>query len=223
MLIQYFGQSFFKITAKNQKGEEVVIALDPFNKDLGLRTPNKFGADILLLTHEHEDHNNTELIKGTSENTGPFFISGPGEYEIKEVMVYGIPSFHDNEQGASRGENTIYLLEIENMWLAHLGDLGQNNLTDEQLEKLEGADIVLVPVGGGPTLDAKKARGIISEIEPRVIIPMHYQLPGLKYKFDGVEKFVKEMGLKPEEVEEKIRLSKKDLPEEDTRLIIIKP
>jgi L-ascorbate metabolism protein UlaG (beta-lactamase superfamily) len=225
MLIQYFGQSFFKITVKNQFGQEVVLAIDPFHKDFcGLKTPNKFGADILLITHDHEDHNNVELIKGVEENSEPFVITGPGEYEVKGVMIYGLPSFHDDAQGKERGDNTIFLIQAEEMWLAHLGDLGQKTLTDEQLGHLEGVDILLIPVGGtGATLDAKDALKVISHIEPRVIIPMHYALPDLKFKFDSVDKFIKESGLKPETVEEKVRLQKKDLPQEETKLVVIKP
>jgi L-ascorbate metabolism protein UlaG (beta-lactamase superfamily) len=139
-------------------------------------------------------------------------------------MIYGIPAFHDNANGSERGENTIYLIQGEEMWLAHLGDLGQKSLTDDQLSHLEDIDVLLLPVGGaGATLDAKAAGEVISQIEPRVVIPMHYALPGLKFKFDGVEKFVKEIGIKPENVEEKIRLQKKDLPQEETKLIIIQP
>jgi len=221
MYLQWFGQSFFKITAKNSLGQDVVLAIDPFNKNYGLKTPNKFGADIALITHDHEDHNNLELIKGTEISPEPFIITGPGEYEVKGIMIYGVPSFHDNENGASRGENTIYILEIENIWLAHLGDLGQKQLTEKQLEHLEGVDILLVPVGGTYTIDAKTAGQIISEIEPRVIIPMHYKIPGLNLNLDGVEKFIKEMGLKPEETD-KLRLTKKDLPSEETKLVILK-
>jgi L-ascorbate metabolism protein UlaG (beta-lactamase superfamily) len=225
MNIQYFGQSFFKISTKNQKGEDVIIAIDPFNKDYGLKVPAKFGADIVLVTHDHKDHNNIDLIKGAGDATEPFLITGPGEYEIKDVMIYGIPSFHDEQQGTEHGENTIYLINTENIWLVHLGDLGQKNLSDKQLELIEGADICLIPVGGTFTIDAKTATKIISQIEPRIIIPMHYNLPGLKFKsgkkLDGVDKFVKEIGLKPEEVD-KYKIQKKNLPQEKQDLVIIK-
>lgn len=222
MTIQWFGQSFFKITTKNQKGEEIVVVIDPFNKDIGLKMPSKFGADIILISHDHSDHNNVEAVKGTNLSAEPFIIAGPGEYEIKGVMVYGIPSFHDNEAGAKRGANTIYLLESEGLWLAHLGDLGQKNLNDVQLEQLRGADILFIPIGGTFTLDARDASQIVSQIEPRLIIPMHYKIPGLKFNLDSADKFIKEMGLKPEEAE-KLKVNKKDLPEEETRLVVLKP
>lgn len=223
MTLKWFGQSFFKIETKNSKGEDVTLVIDPFNKNSGLKMPGKFGADITLVTHDHEDHNNIELIKGTPLSPEPFFISGPGEYEVKGIMIYGLASFHDNKNGADLGENTIYVIESEGIWLAHLGDLGQKELTEEQLQLLQNIDILLIPVGGTYTINATEAQEIISEIEPRVIIPMHYALPDLKIKLDGVEKFIKASGLKPETPEEKVRLIKKDLPEEDTKLIIIKP
>ncbi|HPA25685.1 MAG TPA: MBL fold metallo-hydrolase [bacterium] len=223
MYIQWFGQSFFKITAKNYLGNEVAVAIDPFNKNYGLKVPNKFGADLALITHDHEDHNNLEIIKGTELSPEPFVISGPGEYEIKGIMVYGVPAFHDDEAGAKLGENTIYILEIENMWLAHLGDLGQKKLTEKQLEHLEGVDILMIPIGGTYTLDSKGASQIISEIEPRIIIPMHYKIPGLNIKeLDGVDKFIKETGFKSEETD-KFKITKKDLPSDETKLVILTP
>lgn len=227
MHIQWYGQSFFKINTKNQKGEDIVLVIDPFHKNYGLKVPTKFGGDIVLITHDHEDHNNIDLIKGTNLSPEPFIISGPGEYEVKGVMIYGIPSYHDDKAGAERGENTMYLIEIEGIWLAHLGDLGQKTLDNEQLEQLKDIDILLIPVGGVFTINAKEAANIISQIEPQVIIPMHYHLPGLKFKsgkkIEGVDKFIKEIGLKPETVIDKFKMRKKDLLEEETRLIILKP
>ncbi len=222
MTINWFGQSFFKITTKNSKGEDVVIAIDPFNKDYGLKVPTKFGADIVLISHDHKDHNNVDLIKGTNLSPKPFVISGPGEYEIKEVMIYGIPGFHDDKQGEERGEITMFLIEIEGIWLAHLSDLGQKTLENGQLEKLQQVDVLMIPVGGTFTIDAKEASKIISQIEPRVIIPMHYKISGLKLDLDGVDKFIKEQGINPEEVEGKLKITKKDLPTEDTKLFILK-
>jgi len=225
MTFQWFGQSFFKINTKNSKGEDLIIAIDPYNKEYGLKPPSKFGADILLVTHGHADHNNIDLIKSTPVSPETFIISNPGEYEVRGIMIYGIPSFHDDKLGAERGKNTMYLIGTEGMWIAHLGDLGQKSLVNGQLEQLQGVDILLIPVGGTFTLDAKTASQIISQIEPRVIIPMHYNLPGLKFKsgkkLDGVDKFIKESGISPEKMD-KYRIQKKNLPAEKTDLIILK-
>lgn len=223
MTINWFGQSFFKIATKNSKGEDIVIAIDPFDKSCGLKVPMKFGADIVLISHKHKDHNNVNLIKCTNLSPEPFVISSPGEYEIKGVMVYGIHGWHDDKQGTERGKITMFLIESEGIWLAHLSDLGQKNLANGQLEQLQDVDILITPVGGTYTIDAQTATHIIAQIEPRIVIPMHYKLPDLKIGLDSIDKFIKEIGIKPIEVEGKLKITKKDLPSEDTKLFVLSP
>lgn len=217
MQIQWFGQSYFKIQTKNN-GEEVVIATDPYDSGYGLKPP-KFQADIVTVSHGHNDHNNLDAIKGE-----PFVINGPGEYETKGVFIYGIPAWHDETEGSERGAVTMYRINAEDMNVVHLGDLG-HELSDEQLEKMNNVDILLIPVGGIFTIDAKKANSVISKIEPRIIIPMHYNLPGLKFKsgkkIDSIDKFLKESGLSSEKMD-KLKISRKDLPQEETKIIILK-
>lgn len=192
------------------------MLFDPFDPvKLGLKLP-KLSADIVAVTHDHFDHNYVAGVSGEY-----FLINGPGEYEVKQTFIYGLPGFHDNNQGADRGRITMYLLESEGMSLAHLGDLGQTELTQEQLEHLEGVDILLLPVGGVYTINAKQAAAIVSQIDPRIIIPIHYRLPGLKENFDPVDKFIQEIGLKSTP-EEKFKIVKKDLPQEETKLVLLK-
>jgi L-ascorbate metabolism protein UlaG (beta-lactamase superfamily) len=133
--------------------------------------------------------------------------------------VEGIDSYHDDKNGAERGGNIIYRLEVDDISVVHLGDLGQI-LDNAQLEKLAGTDILLIPVGGKYTLDAKKAVEVISQIEPRIVIPMHYKTKDSKIDLDGIDKFIKEIGLTPV-YEEKLKISKKDLPAEDMELVIL--
>ncbi len=209
MIINWLGHSAFKIQFK-----DVTLAIDPYDK-IGLKMP-KFQADILLISHEHDDHNNMAAIKGE-----PFLINGPGEYEVKNVFIYGIPGFHDNKQGAEKGKITMYLIEAEGIKIAYLSDLGQANLTEAQLGTLEGADILLVPVGGTYTIDGVGAVKIISQIQPRIVIPMHYKISGVNLKIDGVDKFLKEFGVTQPEKMDKLKISKKDLPQEETKVIIL--
>lgn len=216
MHIIWHGQSCFQIILARNKGEQVSMVIDPFDETIGLKVP-ALSADILLVSHSHQDHNNKKAIKGT-----PFSIEGPGEYEVKETFIWGIPSFHDDVQGAKRGSNTIYTIEGEGMRVCHLGDLGQKELTPEQLEKIGDIDILMVPVGGVYTIDAKGASRIISQIEPRLAIPMHYHLPRLKIKLEGVDKFLKEMGKKSVTPQPKLLIKKKDLPEE-TKVVLLQP
>jgi L-ascorbate metabolism protein UlaG (beta-lactamase superfamily) len=141
------------------------------------------------------------------------------EYDYKGILVEGIDSFHDDKEGKERGLNVIYRFEVEDISIVHLGDLG-SPLDNGQLEKLAGTDILLIPVGGKYTLDAKKAVEVISQIEPRIVIPMHYKIKDLKIDIDPVDKFIKEIGVEPT-YEEKLKISKKDLPQEDMELVIL--
>lgn len=148
-----------------------------------------------------------------------FVIRGPGEYEKSGVYVVGIQSFHDDVQGKERGLNTIYAIKFEDIRLCHLGDLGQSKLTDEQIETIGDIDILFVPIGGTYTINSTQAADIVKEIEPKIIIPMHYSVPGLNVKIDGPQKFLKEIGLKPEEVET-YKINKKTLPVEEIHLVM---
>ncbi|NMB92068.1 MAG: MBL fold metallo-hydrolase [Parcubacteria group bacterium] len=211
MIIQWLGHSYFKIETKGK-----IIALDPFSeKMLGIK-PSRFKADILLITHEHEDHNNKSAILGE-----PFVLEGPGEIEKEEIIIDGLPSYHDNRSGHDRGFNTIYKIQSEDLTVCHLGDLGEKMLKEETLEKLSDIDILLIPVGGIYTIDAEEAVGIINQIEPKIVIPMHYRLNNIKLKLDPLDKFLKAFGKKAEKLD-KLVIRKTQLPQE-TKLIILKP
>jgi len=253
MHIIWHGQSCFQIIAIRGKGEQVLIVIDPFSEKIGLRLP-KIEADVLLITHNHPDHNNIKAVhpvkslrsevsveggQSNRVNDNPFLINDFGEYEIKEVFIQGIFSYHDNCQGKERGTNTIYTIEVEKIRLCHLGDLGQKELDSCQLEKIGDIDILMIPVGGNGTLDSKGAANVISQIEPQIVIPMHYQIPysgrrpdgqyrpklsmAVEEKLDGVDKFLKVMGQKLVEPQPKLVIKKKDLLEERMKIVVLKP
>lgn len=213
MNITWLGHSCFKIEEKIN-GENISIVTDPFGQEIGLKVPN-VEADIVSVSHNHDDHNNINSLRGK-----PFVVDCAGEFDVKGVIIEGIRSYHDDKEGKDRGANIIFRFDIEGLSLAHLGDLGEV-LDNKQLEKLGGVDILFVPVGGKYTLDAKKAVEVISQIEPRIVIPMHYKTKDLKIDIEGVDKFIKELGIEVNE-EEKLKISKKDLPSEDMRLVIFK-
>ena len=217
MQIIWHGQSCFQITSSHGKNSQVNIVIDPFDETIGLRVP-QLEANILLITHSHHDHNNIKAVSG-----GPVLISGPGEYEVKEVFIQGIPSFHDSSLGKERGQNTIYTIETEEIRLCHLGDLGQKELTSEQIEKIGEVDILMIPIGGIYTISAKEVVKVMSQIEPSIIIPMHYQIPKLKLKLDGLDKFLKIMGIKKIEPLAKLSIKKKDISPEEAKIIVLKP
>ena len=208
MTISWYGQSCFRL-----EGKDVSVLIDPFSKDLGLKTP-RLNDNIFLLTHEHFDHNNLEGVSPEA-----FVIRGPGEYETKGIFVHGISSFHDNMEGKERGLNTIYVVNFEDMNICHLGDLGQTKLTEEQVEAIGNIDILMVPVGGNYTIDGQQAAEIVSQIEPKVIIPMHYKIDGLKVDLDDNKKFLKSVGLQPEKVDV-FKINRKSLPQEEIKLVV---
>ena len=207
MTITWLGHSCFRIEAK-----EGSVLTDPFDKEIGLRPP-KIKDDIVLVTHQHHDHNNIG-----DANPEAFIIQNPGEYEKQGIAIRGIQSYHDDKEGAERGLNTIYVLKAEEMTIAHLGDLG-HKLTDSQVEEIGDVDVLMIPVGGNYTIDGKMAVEVISQIEPKIIIPMHYKIDGLTVDIDGPEKFIKELGLTPEKVD-KYKISKKLLPTEEEKLVM---
>lgn len=212
MIITWHGQSCFKI-----EGDKSSIVTDPYGEGYGLKLP-RLAADIVTSSHNHDDHNNIKAVKAVGEGE-PFIINSPGEYEIKDTFIYGIPAWHDDKQGAERGSNVIYRIEMEGISIAHLGDLG-HLLEQEQIEKLEGVDILMIPVGGHFTIDGKQATQIISQIEPRIVIPMHYSIKGLNIKIDSLDPFCKEIGVCPAERVVKFKVAKKDLPQENLKVVI---
>lgn len=216
MKITWYGQSFFQILTKKKKEAPVKIVIDPFNEKIGLRVP-ALKADILLFTHRHHGHDNIKIIKGN-----PFLISGPGEYEVKKVFIQGTPAFYDKSEEKEKGKITIYTIQTEGMKVCHLGDLGQKELSPEQLEKIGDVDILMIPVGGVYTISAKEATKIISQLEPKIVIPMHYKIPKLKIKLEGLQKFLKVMGMKTPETTKQLSIRKKNLPIEGMKIIILK-
>jgi L-ascorbate metabolism protein UlaG (beta-lactamase superfamily) len=213
MTIIWYGHSCFRIT--NQGGHLTIIT-DPFDKSIGL-TPPRGTADIVTVSHDHHDHNNVRAISGQ-----PFVIDGPGEYEIKGIKIIGCSSYHDKKQGQERGPNTIYLMEIDKMRVCHLGDFGQERLTEKQLEAIGQVDILIIPVGGTYTIEAGEAVKVAEQLEPHLIIPMHYKLPGLKIKLAGLADFLKEMGLNKKPAVDKLTLKKKDLISKEMEVVIFK-
>lgn len=201
MEILHLGHSSFKIIGKN-----VTVVTDPFDAaKMGIPFP-RTEADVVTMSHDHFDHNAVGAVRGEF-----LCFDSPGQYEIKNAEITGTASFHDDKKGAERGQNTIFSYEIDGIHICHLGDLG-HELSSEQLEKLDGVDVLMVPVGGKLTIDAKEATKVISDIEPKIVIPMHYKA-GKMTDIDPLDTFLKEIGKTPKR-QERLKIQKKDLPEE---------
>jgi L-ascorbate metabolism protein UlaG (beta-lactamase superfamily) len=200
MDITWLGHSCFKL-----KGSHTTVITDPYSPEIGYSL-GKTTANIVTLSHQHPGHCYAQGVGGE-----PRVVERPGEYEIGGVLIIGIPTFHDREGGKKRGKNTVYLLEIDEITICHLGDLGQV-LNSEQVEEIDDVDVLLLPVGGVDTINAATAAEVVRQIEPKIVIPMHYQTPALKFELDPVEKFLKEIGAKQVEPLAKLSLSKSSLP-----------
>lgn len=217
MDIYWYGQACFKL-----KGKNASVIIDPYDPDFtGLNLPKDLQADIVLTTHSHKDHNFVSAVTG-SGSSEPMKFSEPGEYEVSGVLVKGISSFHDNSEGSQRGVNTIFHLLFDNLAIVHLGDLGQTRLTEGQIADIGQTDILLIPVGSIYTIDAKQASDIVSQLEPKIIIPMHFQMDGLKFELEEVDSFLKEMGAEGVVPQPKLSINKERLPEEPQVILLAK-
>jgi len=205
MEITHLGHSSFRI-----KGKDTAIVTDPFDPDmLGARFP-KVSADIVTVSHDHKDHNRADLVQDVRK-----VINGPGEYEISGTSIIGIPSYHDDKGGAQRGKNTIYIIEMDGIRLAHLGDLG-HELKEKDVGQFGQIDVLFIPTGGVYTIGPKEAYNSTQEIEPKVIIPMHFktsEVSGESFaSLSGIDEFISQDGFKVEKVD-KLKLKKEDLIE----------
>lgn len=182
MKLRWLGHAAFLISASD--GTSVIT--DPYTVGGGIVYKEiSEAADMVTVSHEHGDHNNIEAVKGQPE-----VIKGPGSRQVKGIQVSGIATYHDEQKGAQRGQNTVFCFTVDDMKLCHLGDLG-HQLTDAQVKEIGQVDVLLLPVGGFYTVDASRAAEIADKIKPRVVVPMHFKTPGCTYPVAGVEDFLK--------------------------------
>jgi L-ascorbate metabolism protein UlaG (beta-lactamase superfamily) len=214
MDITYLGHASFRL-----KGKNASLVTDPFDPQaVGLKYPS-VEADIVTISHDHNDHNKVELVKNVKR-----VINGPGEYEVSGVSIVGVSAFHDDKSGEQRGKNTIYVIEMDGLRTVHLGDLG-HKLTGDTLEDMGAIDVLMVPVGGEYTIGLSAAIEIVRTIEPSVVIPMHYKVPGVVEETFGkllnVDAFLTEIGLSVERVS-KLVVKRSDLMGEQKVVVLEK-
>ncbi len=183
MDITWLGHGCFRIRGRNASA-----ATDPFPPALGVKLP-RLDVDLVTISHGHPNHSYLDAVGKEAH-----VVDGPGEYEVRGITVTGLPSFHDTLGGVERGRNTIYLIEVDDVRVCHLGDLG-HRLDDSTIETIGTVDVLLVPVGGANSLGAGMAAEVVRAIEPRWVVPMHFRTPGFKAELEGVETFLKEMGV----------------------------
>ena len=210
MEITWLGHSCFRL-----KGRDVTVVTDPYSPETGY-TIGKPAANIVTVSHQHPGHNFASAVSGD-----PHVVDGPGEYEIAGVFITGIAAYHDKERGQRLGRNTVFLIELDEITVCHLGDLGHVP-SAEQTESMNNIDVLLIPIGGGNSLDATSASETISLLEPKIVIPMHYKTEAVKAELEPVEKFLKEMGVKEAVQQPKLTVSKSSLPAQTT-VVLLEP
>lgn len=213
MEISWLGHSCFQLRGKN-----VTLITDPFSPQAGSpgREASRLGklsASIVTISHDHPGHNYASGVGGN-----PRVVRGPGEYEISDVLISGVASYHDNERGKQLGRNTMYVIHMDDLVICHLGDLG-HILQADQLEEVADADVLFVPVGGQHTINATQAAEVISQIEPRIVVPMHYQ-PVEGEMPNSLDKFCREMGIEKAQSQPKLTIARTTLPAE-TQVVLL--
>jgi L-ascorbate metabolism protein UlaG (beta-lactamase superfamily) len=209
--ITWLGHSCFRL-----RDRAATVVTDPYGKDLGLNLV-RVRADIVTVSHDADDHNYVKGVKGDFQ-----VLAGPGEYEVSSVFVTGLELRGDRKakKDAAAPRNTVFLFEFEDLTVCHLGDLNLVPTQAQVEEALGEVDVLLIPVGGGETLNASQAAEVVSLLEPHVVVPMHYHVPDSALKLDPVNKFLKEMGLDKVAPQEVLKVSRSSLPEE-TQVVLL--
>lgn len=211
MELTWLGHACFRL-----RGRDATLITDPPAPATGYALP-RLTADVITVSHQHPGHNYIKAVGGA-----PRVVDGPGEYEISGLLISGVQTYHDRERGKIHGRNTAFLITIDDIHICHLGDLGAP-LDDRAQEALSGADVLLVPVGGGNALNAEGAAKVVAQLEPHIVVPMHYATPAYKpadAPLDPVEKFLREMGVEVAEPLPKLTITPANLPAETQVMLL---
>jgi len=204
MKITWIGHACFLIEGKN-----VTVMTDPYDEHIPYKAPS-FPADVVTVSHEHFDHNAADRVLGS-----PAVVRGSGKHTAHGVKFTGIATFHDQEQGKKRGENTIFTFAVDGINIAHFGDLG-HSLSPKQIAQLSQVEVVMIPVGGYFTIDAAQAADIVGQLpHVKVFLPMHYKTDvlGTDFPIDTVDKFASRMQNVREIGSAEVTINHNDLPE----------
>lgn len=212
MKIQYLGHSCFKLT----ESTGTTVITDPY-KGIGYELPDDLTADAVTISHHHYDHDNAAAVK-----TNAKIIEGEGFYELPGVEITGIKSYHDDQEGKLRGENTIFKFRMDGLEICHLGDIGEE-CSSELIELLLPVNVLLIPVGGNYTIDTDQAKEYVDRIMPEVVIPMHYKTRNLTIDIEKAQGFLDLFDDEDVDVCHKdvLEFSREDLTEEKTKIILM--
>lgn len=211
MDIAWYGHACFRL-----RGREATVVTDPYDRSTGFPSL-KLTADVVTVSNPHPHHSSLGAVSPTGQKLRP--VTGPGEYEVAGSLIEGVATYRDKQKGQERGKNTAYLIHLDDMSVCHLGALG-HTLNSSQIEALKDADVLLVPVGGGGALDGAEAAEVVSQLEPRIVIPMYYGTPNVP--LESVDRFCKELAVEETTVLQRFQVTKTSLPAE-TRVVLLAP
>lgn len=179
MRIAWHGHSCFEFA------DDITVVIDPHDgKSIGIKAPS-VKADLVLMTHDHYDHNAARIIRGAHKD----LLEKIGVFDFQDLIITGFPTFHDEHRGLKRGRNVIYKFKMDGITICHCGDLG--HLPEQSFyDEIGEIDVLFVPVGGVFTLEVDKVIKMIEIIKPKIVVPMHYHLGGLSIATDGIEVFL---------------------------------
>ena len=206
MEVTWYGRACFRL-----RGRDATVITDPCPPSTGF-VAGRHDVDLLTISHDHSDHAYTRSI------TAGLTLTRPGEYEFRDLLVTGVKTYHDGQAGRERGENVVFAVEIDGIHVCHLGDLG-HLLTDEQLGELGPIDVLLVPVGGQTTLTPAEAAEVVAQLNPKLVVPMHFAADGGSTDLLSPEKFFHEMAVEPIR-QPKANVTPSSLPDE-TQVVLL--
>lgn len=216
MKIKFLGHSSFLITTS--AGTKIVT--DPYDPNAypGTLTYSVLDepVDVVTISHEHSDHKAAYLLKGS-----PVIIRGNGKFGAEDVDFLGVETFHDNERGAKRGRNTVFVISADGLRIAHMGDLG-HVLTSDQAAGIGAVDIALIPIGGYFTINAEQAQKVACQIDAGIVIPMHYHTPKCSFPVAEVDDFIKGKPNVTVRADSELEVTAGDVPSKQ-QIVVLKP
>lgn len=211
MEITWYGHSCFRLTERNY----ATVVTDPFDHKAVGYDSLKLKAELVTISHDAPGHNNSDAVKGATH-----ILTGAGEFEIGDVFITAVQTGGNGaKKNKGKTRNTLYVFDYDGITVAHLGDM-EEVPTQSEVEALGTVNVLLVPVGGGSSLNAAKAAEVVSLIEPNIVVPMHYSTPDTKLKLDSLNKFLKEMGLGKIDAQPSLKVTRSGLPDE-TRVVVL--
>ena len=204
MEIHWLGHSCFRL-----RGRDATIITDPYGRALGLN-PGRQSADVVTISHESPNHDAAGGVSGH-----PRVIRGPGEYEVRGAMIVGIATPGERLRDGAFGRNTAYSITLDDVQVCHLGDLART-LNATQIEALKDPDVLLVPVGGGCTIGSAEVAEVVSQLEPKIVVPMHYGMSGISVGLEPIERFCREMAVEDVRYQPRLSLTRSSVPSETT-------